>query len=80
MQPAWEHKLPFQSPPARVLDAWQLPDSFTGLEGKHVWLRTTDLLGVQRTWHGDWRENNKAADLERWNAVPTPPAYVAVRN
>lgn len=47
-------------------DAWQLPDSFAGLEGQHVWLRTTDLLGVQRTWRGDWRQ---PAD----NTVPTPP-------
>ncbi len=70
----------FSITPARVLDARQLPDSFTGLEGKHVWLRTTDLLGVQRTWRGDWRENNKPADLERWNAVPTPPAYTAAQN
>jgi hypothetical protein len=47
-------------------DAWQLPDQFTNLEGRHVWLRGTDLLGVQRTWRGDWRE---PAD----NAAPTPP-------
>ena len=46
-------------------DAWQLPDSFAGLEGQHVWLRTTDLLGVQRTWRGDWRQ---VAD----NRTPTP--------
>jgi hypothetical protein len=37
-------------------DAWQLPDSFKGLEGRHVWLRTTDLLRVQSTWRGDWRQ------------------------
>ena len=46
-------------------DAWQLPDEFKNLEGQHVWLRGTDLLGVQRTWRGDWR---KAAD----NTIPTP--------
>jgi len=40
------------------LDAWQLPDEFKTLEGKHVWLRTTDLLGTERTWRGDWRANN----------------------
>ncbi len=37
-------------------DAWQLPDLFKGVEGRHVWLRTADLLGVQRTWRGDWRQ------------------------
>ncbi len=46
-------------------DAWQLPDEFKHLEGRHVWLRGADLLGVQRTWRGDWR---KTAD----NAAPTP--------
>lgn len=46
-------------------DAWQLPDGFQNLEGQHVWLRGTDLLGVQRTWRGDWR---KSAD----NSVPAP--------
>lgn len=49
-------------------DAWQLPDDFKHLEGQHVWLRGTDLLGTQRTWRGDWR---KAAD----NSVPTPADY-----
>jgi hypothetical protein len=49
-------------------DAWQLPDGFKQLEGQHVWLRTTDLLGVQRTWRGDWR---KAAD----NSVATPADF-----
>jgi hypothetical protein len=49
-------------------DAWQLPDSFKGLEGRHVWLRTTDLLGVQRTRCGDWRQ---PAD----NTLPTPADY-----
>lgn len=49
-------------------DAWQLPDEFRHLEGQHVWLRTTDLLGVQRTWRGDWR---KPAD----NSVPTPADF-----
>jgi hypothetical protein len=38
------------------LDAWQLPDEFKNLEGQHVWLRATDLLGVPRTWRGDWRK------------------------
>ena len=38
------------------LDAWQLPASFTDLQGEHVWLQTTDLLGTQRTWRGDWRK------------------------
>lgn len=38
-------------------DAWQLPDDFKNLEGQHVWLRGTDLLGVQRTWRGDWRQS-----------------------
>jgi len=42
------------------LDAWQLPDSFKNLEGKDVWLRTTDLLGQQRTWRGDWRVANNS--------------------
>ena len=37
-------------------DAWQLPDGFSGLEGRHVWLRAVDLLGAQRTWRGDWRQ------------------------
>ncbi len=36
-------------------DAWQLPDEFSNLEGRHVWLRATDLMGVTRTWRGDWR-------------------------
>lgn len=49
-------------------DAWQLPDTFTGLEGQHVWLRTTDLLGAQRTLRGDWRQS---AD----NVVSTPPDF-----
>ena len=47
-------------------DAWQLPDTFANLEGKDIWLRSTDLLGVQRTWRGDWRA---AAS----NTVATPP-------
>jgi|GEM_PF-1319937 len=51
------------------LDAWQLPSSFTNLEGKHIWLRFTDLLGNQRTWRGDWRS---AAN----NTVTTPSDYV----
>jgi hypothetical protein len=50
------------------LDAWQLPETFTGLEGKHVWLRTTDLLGKSRTWRGDWR-----ASVEQ--NVSTPADY-----
>jgi hypothetical protein len=37
---------------------------FSNLEGRHVWLRGTDMLGVQRTWRGDWRA---AAD----NTTPT---------
>ncbi len=37
-------------------DAWQLPAEFKRLEGRHVWMRGKDLLGVQRTWRGDWRE------------------------
>ena len=49
-------------------DAWQLPDDFKNLEGQHVWLRGTDLLGVQRTWRGDWR---KAAD----ESVATPEDF-----
>jgi hypothetical protein len=49
-------------------DAWQLPDGFRDLEGKHVWLRFTDLLDTVRTWRGDWREPVDGA-------VPTPPAY-----
>lgn len=42
------------------LDAWQLPDDFKNLEGQHVWLSGTDLLGVQRTWRGDWRKSASA--------------------
>ena len=34
---------------AYFYDAWQLPDGFTSLESRHVWLRATDLLGVERT-------------------------------
>lgn len=49
-------------------DSWQLPDSFSGLQGQHVWLRANDLLGIQRTWRGDWRVT---AD----NGVSTPPDY-----
>jgi len=49
-------------------DAWQLPDTFKHLEGQHVWLRGTDLLGVQRTWRGDWRQ---PVD----NTNPTPPDF-----
>ena len=49
-------------------DAWRLPDAFTNLEGRHVYLRATDLLGVQRTWRGDWRE---PAD----NATATPADF-----
>lgn len=49
-------------------DAWQLPDSFTGLEGQHIWLRTTDMFGNQRTWRGDWRVT---AD----NGISTPPDF-----
>jgi len=49
-------------------DAWQLPDEFRNAEGRHVWLRGTDLLGTQRTWRGDWRE---PAD----NRAPTPPDF-----
>jgi hypothetical protein len=49
-------------------DAWQLPSAFKNLEGQNVWLRGTDLLGVQRTWRGDWR---CAAD----NSNSTPPDY-----
>jgi hypothetical protein len=47
-----------QAPHGRTyfLDAWMLPEEFSGLEGKDIWLRTTDLLGQQRTWRGDWRE------------------------
>jgi hypothetical protein len=47
-------------------DAWQLPDEFRNLDGKHVWLRGIDLLGAQRTWRGDWR-----APVD--NTAPTPP-------
>jgi len=47
------------------LDAWQLPDSFIDLQGQHVWLRTTDLLGEQRTWRGDWR-------VQPNNTISTP--------
>lgn len=36
-------------------DAWQLPSTFKGLEGKNIWLRFKDQLGVTRTWRGDWR-------------------------
>ena len=50
------------------LDAWQLPDGYSKLAGRDVLLRGTDLLGVQRTWRGDWRE---PAD----NASPTPAAF-----
>lgn len=49
-------------------DAWQLPAGFQNFEGKHVWLRATDLLGVARTWRGDWRER---AD----NNTPSPPDF-----
>jgi hypothetical protein len=49
-------------------DAWQLPDDFKNLEGKHVWLRGTDLMGVQRTWRGDWREKVD-------ESVQTPRAF-----
>ena len=54
------------------LDAWQLPDSFTNLEGQHVWLRGTDALGVQRTWRGDWR---KPVDNGNSDTIPTPPDF-----
>lgn len=37
-------------------DAWQLPEGFENLDGRHVWIRGEDLLGVTRTWRGDWRE------------------------
>ena len=36
-------------------DAWELPSGLTGLEGKHVKLQFKDLLGVTRTWCGDYR-------------------------
>lgn len=49
-------------------DAWQLPETLTGLEGKHIWLRFTDLMGETRTWRGDWRE---PAD----NSVAPPPDH-----
>lgn len=39
------------------LDAWMLPTEFEQLTGKDVYLQTTDLLGVERTWRGDWRHN-----------------------
>jgi hypothetical protein len=50
------------------LDAWQLPDEFKNLEGQHVWLQTTDLLGVTRTWRGDWRQSHD-------NAIPAPADF-----
>ncbi len=46
---------------AYFYDAWQLHDTFSGLEGRHVWLRATDLLGNQRTWRGDWRQPTDGA-------------------
>lgn len=39
------------------LDAWMLPTGFSQLTGRDIFLRTTDLLGVERTWRGDWRHN-----------------------
>jgi hypothetical protein len=43
------------------LDAWQLPAELAGAEGRDVHLRFTDQLGVERTWSGDWRENDGGA-------------------
>lgn len=44
------------------LDAWQLPDDWQDLEGKDVWIAGTDLLGVKRTWRGDWRKTANASE------------------
>lgn len=42
--------------------------------GFRVWLRTTDLLGVRRSWRGNWRLPDGAQPLPNAYAWPTHEA------